>query len=302
MSPAAAATFSNARVTSLLTPEEMATLPRLQLLYRRPRQGDNPGERRSPRTARSPEFADFRAYSAGDDLRQLDWQAFARFERLILRLYVAEEETALNIVVDASHSMAFGSPPKWHAARRIAAALALVGLGGMDRVAIGVLRRGGAYTPHVRRGPGAAKLLSFLAGIEPEGTASPDDLAGLRWLRPGMTVVISDFLTDEPWSPALAGLRLNRHEPVLWQVLAPEEEHPDLDGDVLLRDVESSDSRELTVTPRLVQEYLAALAAHRDGLRRQAAGAQGRFLHTLSRDDLNGSVLAGLKAGVLTRA
>jgi len=287
--------------SSILTTEELTSLARLELLYRRPHRGDHPGERRSPRMGSSPEFADFRSYSTGDDLRRIDWKAFARFDRLILRLDVAEEETALNIVVDASDSMTFGSPPKWLAARRLAAALTLIGLGEADRVAVGVLRRGGPFTPHLRRGGGAGRAMSFLSGVEPEGTAGPADLAALRWLRPGMTIVISDFLVDEPWSDALAGLRSARHEPVLWQILAPEEEHPDLDGDFVLRDIESAAEMELTVTPRLVREYLAALSEHRKGLVKQVGGASGRFLNTLSNDDLHGSVLAGLHGGVLRR-
>ncbi|MEJ7764256.1 MAG: DUF58 domain-containing protein [Acidimicrobiales bacterium] len=299
MSPTAAPVAPG---TSILSTEELTSLGRLQLLFHRPHRGDNPGERRSPRTGSSPEFADFRSYSTGDDLRRIDWKAFARFDRLILRLDVAEEEVALNIVLDVSDSMTFGSPAKWLAARRLAAALTLVGLNEADRVAVGVLRKGGPYTPHLRRGGGAGRALSFLSGLEPGGSAGPEDLASLRWLRPGMTVVISDFLVEEPWSGPLAGLRSARHEPVLWQILAPEEEHPDLDGDFVLHDVESAAEMELTVTPKLVREYLDALAEHRQGLIQQVSGAQGRFLNTLSNANLHATVLAGLRAGVLRRS
>lgn len=285
----------------ILGAAELALLSRLHLVHRRPRRGLYPGQRRSPRSARSPEFADFRPYSTGDDLRQVDWRAFARFERLMLRLSVAEEESALNVVVDASESMTLGTPSKWAAARRLAGAVAVLGLGAMDRVAVGLLRPAGPCTPHLRRGAGAGRVLAFLAEVDPAGTAGPDDLARLRWLRPGLTVVISDFLVEQSWAPALAGLRAGRQEPLLWQVLAPEEEVPVLSGDVELRDVESDRRRELTVTPRLIQDYLRALAAHRDQLRRQAAGADGRFLHTASADGLESSMLAALRAGVVRR-
>src|SRR5258707_307432 len=83
----------------------LSLLGRLDLAYRRPRSGLYAGERRSPRSARSPEFSDFRAYVAGDDYRQIDWGAYARLEKLVLRLYVAEEEACLNLVLDASASM-----------------------------------------------------------------------------------------------------------------------------------------------------------------------------------------------------
>ena len=80
----------------MLSPAELNLLSRLDLAYRRPVSGLYAGERRSPRAARSPEFADFRPYVAGDDFRQIDWRAYARLERLMLRLYVAEEESSIS--------------------------------------------------------------------------------------------------------------------------------------------------------------------------------------------------------------
>jgi len=286
----------------VLGPRDLALLARLNLVYRRPHRGLNPGERRSPRFARSAEFADFRPYVPGDDLRQVDWRGFARLDRLMLRLYVAEEEAALNVVIDASASMALGSPPKWPAARRLATAVAFLGLAGMDRVAIGVLDPKGPHTPHVRRGAGGGRLLGFLPDLEPSGTAGPDDLAALRWLRPGLTVVISDFLVESPWNAALARLRSSRQEPVLWQMLAPDEEHPQLKGDVRLLDTESGNDQDMTITPRILEEYLRALADHREGLRRQAGAVQGRFLHSLSGEDLERSIVTAMEAGVVRKA
>src|SRR5438309_11253387 len=90
--------------SNVLSAAEQALLGRLELAPRRPVAGLYAGQRRSPRTARSPEFADFRPYTPGDDVRQVDWAAFARLERLLLRLHVAEDEAALNIVLDASLS------------------------------------------------------------------------------------------------------------------------------------------------------------------------------------------------------
>lgn len=286
----------------MLSPTDLNLLGRLGIAHRRLRRGQAPGERRSPRTARSAEFADFRSYVPGDDFRQIDWRAFARLEKLVLRLYVAEEETNLNVVVDASASMGVGNPPKWPAARRLAAALALLGLAGMDRVAVGVLNRPGGFTPHVRGRAGAGRFMDLLAGLETGGTAGPADLARLTWLRPGLTIVISDFLTDAPWAGVLAGLRQRRQEPLLWQVLAPDEETPTLRGDWKLVEAESAGVRELTVTPALLGEYHEALLEHRDGLRAAAAAADGRFANSLSADDLEAAMLAGLRAGVVRLA
>src|SRR5437016_1890289 len=113
----------------MLTAAELGLLNRLDLAYRRPQSGLYAGERRSPRAARSPEFSDFRPYVSGDDFRQIDWSAFARFEKLMLRLYVAEEEACLNVVLDCSGSMGLGEPPKWTAARPPPGAGSLAGAG-----------------------------------------------------------------------------------------------------------------------------------------------------------------------------
>src|ERR1700694_1403524 len=138
----------------MLTTAELNLLGRLDLAYGRPQSGLYAGERRSPRAARSPEFSDFRPYVSGDDFRQIDWRAYARFEKLMLRLYVGEEEPCLNVVLDRSASMSLGEPPKWPAARRLAAGLCFLGLSAMDRVQVGTL--GGALLPPLRGPAGGA--------------------------------------------------------------------------------------------------------------------------------------------------
>lgn len=284
----------------MLTAAELTLLGRLDLVYRRPHSGLYAGERRSPRAARSPEFSDFRAYVPGDDFRQIDWKAYARLERLMLRLYVAEEEACLNLVLDSSRSMAVGEPPKWPAARRLAAALAFLGLEAMDRVQVGTL--GGLWLPAQRGRDGVNRIWAFLAQLEPAGITAPEELGRLRWTRPGLTVLISDFLFDAAgWREPLAALAARRQEPVLWQVLAPDEEQPPLAGDLKLVDVETERERELTVTPALKAEYQAALSAHRRALARAGQAVRGRFLNSSSADDLETTMLAGLRAGVLRR-
>jgi uncharacterized protein (DUF58 family) len=203
------------------------------------------------------------------------------------------------VVLDCSASMALGEPPKWPAARRLAAALAFLGLQSMDRVQVGTL--GGTHLQPLRGRDGVHRVWGFLEGLEPGGGAGPDELRRMHWLRPGLTAVVSDFLVEGEWGPALAGLRTRRQEPVLWQVLAPDEERPVISGDLKLVDAETERARELTITPGLQGEYLRALAAHRDSLSRAGTGAGGRFLHSSSADDLETSMLTGLRAGVVRR-
>jgi uncharacterized protein (DUF58 family) len=280
----------------LLSPGDLALLGRLDLAHRLPLAGLYAGERRSPRFARSPEFSDFRPYAPGDDFRQIDWKAYARLERLLLRLYVAEEESALNVVLDTSASMSMG---KWRAAIKLCAALCFLGLAAMDRVAVGELSRSQRCTPHMRGRDGMGRLWSFLRALEPRGSLRPQDLATLHWLRPGLVVVVSDFLTAESWDASVAVLRGRRMETVLWQVLAPDEENPALTGDVKLVEVEDQTSRELTITPSLIAEYRANLEEHR---RRLARASAGPLVTSTSADTLQDTMLAGLRAGLVVRA
>src|SRR6202035_359174 len=103
-------------------------------------------------------------------------------------------------------------------------------------------------TPHLRGKDGVSRIWAFLDGIEPRGVALPAMLTELDWPRPGMTVVISDFFTEESGAGPVAGLRRRRQEPLLWQLLAPDEESPTLAGDWKLIEADSGPPRELTIT------------------------------------------------------
>src|SRR3954471_10875048 len=120
--------------SSLLEPEFLRKLEALSIVSKKVFSGQLKGERRSSRRGTSVEFADFRNYTLGDDLRYVDWNTFARLEKLFLKLFVEEEDLHVYMLVDASRSMAYGSPAKFDYARRIAAALGYIGLSNFDRV------------------------------------------------------------------------------------------------------------------------------------------------------------------------
>src|SRR2546427_7541596 len=125
---------------ALFSSEFLAQLERLALLSRRVFRGRVRGERRSPRRGHSVEFCDYRAYGVGDDLRYVDWNIYARLDRLHVKLFVDEEDLCLHLLVDASNSMDFGQPTKLAYAARLAAAIGFVGLVNLERVGVGVLR------------------------------------------------------------------------------------------------------------------------------------------------------------------
>ena len=268
-----------------LTPELIARLDRLAFRSRRNVVGSGAGQRLSPRPGTSAEFSDFRTYVAGDDYRRLDWNAYARLDRLLLRLYLGEEDLSVHLFVDVSASMRYGRPPKDAAAVRIAGALAYVGLAGLDRVAVtGFADRVTTSTRPLRGRQSCPRLWSALAGL---GSGTDTDYSCLgavaARLRPGISVILSDFLTASDPAPALAALRSRGQQVVLLQVLAPQEIDPDVAGDVALTDVETGARVEVTVTPAVLDRYRGELAeqtARLEGLAR----AHGALWHRIRSD------------------
>jgi uncharacterized protein (DUF58 family) len=236
------------------------------------------GERRSTARGRSVEFADFRSYSPGDDFRLIDWNAYARLDRFMLRLFVAEQELPLSIFVDLSGSMDWGRPNKAATARRLAGAIAYVALTSLDRVRLTVFADGPTSGGVPHRGRRAvAELFSRLQSFPAGG---PTDYTRLVWpigrQRPGMTVLITDGLGETSIDPAIAALGRARQEGAVLQLLAPQEIAPDWTGDARLKDSETGIEREFTSTPVTQAAYVEKLAertreieraAHRRGLR-----------------------------------
>jgi uncharacterized protein (DUF58 family) len=217
--------------------------------------------RASKRVGAGLEFADHRDYAAGDDLRYIDWNLYGRLGRLALRLFQEEEDLLVEVLVDASASMGVGSPAKLDLALQVGAALAYVGLANLDRVALSPLGDDQAPALPPARGKGAIlPILRFLNGVQAGGKAGlaasvRGFLARRRRHRRGLAIVISDFYDPAGHRAALDLLRHHRLEVVAIQVSAPQELAPDLRGDVELRDVETGETRELTVSPAVLAAY-----------------------------------------------
>src|SRR4030081_2077174 len=129
-------TMPETQAQPLLDPQFLARLEQLELVSRKIFLGRLKGERRSKRKGQSVEFADYRNYVIGDDLRFLDWNLYARLPRLFIRLFMEEEDLHFYFLLDNSLSMGFGTPTKLHYAKEIAAALGFIGLVNLDRVVL----------------------------------------------------------------------------------------------------------------------------------------------------------------------
>lgn len=239
--------------------EFLAQLERLALVSRRAFRGSVKGERRSPRRGHSVEFADYRAYGIGDDLRYVDWNVYGRLDRLHVKLFVDEEDLCLHLLVDASASMAFGRPTKLEYAVRLAAALGFVGLVNHERVGVGVLRdRVVEGWPPTRGRNQILGLVDFLAAVEPSGrTRLNEGLAeyALRAREPGLVVVLSDLLDPGGFEVGVRALLERRFDVHVLHLLDPEEMNPTLGGDLRLTDSETGEQRDLTVDGDAVRAY-----------------------------------------------
>ena len=241
-------------------------LERLQLLMKQPVRGGLKGGRRSVKRGQSVEFADFRDYTLGDDLRQLDWNVYARLEKLFVKLFVEEEDVTITFLLDASPSMADGRPDKLQFAKRAAAALGYIGLasrgpGRRQRRSAGrAARRQVAL-----RGSGRVfRLLSALSAIQP--AEGPTDLAAAARHAAamlsgrGVVVLLSDLL-DPAADRVIRELAATGSELIVLQRLSPDELDPQLEGDLRLVDSETGDGIDVTVDLATIDQYKARLAA-----------------------------------------
>jgi uncharacterized protein (DUF58 family) len=246
-------------VPQLLTPEFMAKLGALGVVSRKILAGKLRGERRSKKRGESLEFADYRQYSQGDDLRRIDWNLFGRLERLFLKLFLAEEDLSVYVLVDGSRSMNFGSVNKFDYARKVAAAIAYVGICNLDRVTLTIDCGGKEHNlSNIRGKKQVFRLFSFLSTIEPDGKTNLLETARrfvIRNRRPGVLLLISDFLDPEGYEGPLKTLVSRRMDVFAVHVLAREEIEPVLTGDFLLQDSETGEKLDVTASRRLVENY-----------------------------------------------
>lgn len=260
---------SNSSSTSLLTPELLAQLERMELVSRKIFRGRMKGERRSKRKGQSVEFADFRNYVPGDDLRFIDWNLYARLEKLFLKLFLEEEDLHFYALIDCSTSMEFGDPTKFLYARQLAAALGYVGLCRADRVRIEPLGATSTNPGPVMRGRQSVwRLMDFLENLESgDNTPLATGIKNfcLRNTGKGVVVLLSDLMDKQGYEAALRVLVAQQMDVYVIHILSQEELKPDLHGDLKLVDAEDKDIAEISVSRPLMLKYQRTLATFLDG-------------------------------------
>jgi len=244
---------------TLFDAEFMKKLETLRFLARRVFRGQTHGERNTLRRGMSQEFTDYRGYHAGDDFRYVDWNVYSRLDQLFLKVFTAEEDLTLHLLLDTSQSMQMGTPAKIEYAKKVAAALGYIGLSNLDRVgAIAFADELGVPKPPQRGRQQIFPLLRYLEALPcAGGTALNRTLQNYasQSRRSGLAIVISDLFDPGGYERGLDALAYNRFDVLVIQLVDEAEIRPELDGAVRLQDIESAQQRRLTINRRLLHLY-----------------------------------------------
>jgi len=289
----------------LLSPEFMTKLDRLEILSRKIFAGRMKGERRSKRKGESVEFADYRNYVVGDDLRFLDWCIYARLDQLLVKLFMEEEDLNVTVLFDCSKSMDWGEPNKAMYVKRVTAALAYIGLVNYDRVSLYAYSKTLAHEMRAVRGRRmVSRVVQFLRDVPAEGGSHFAAVAkrfATRHQGKGVCIVISDFMDKGGYAEGFRYLLGRDLDLYAIQVLSPEEIDPTLAGDLKLLDVEDEDAAEVTVSALLLKKYKSMLTSYCTELKDHCTRRGITYLFTSTRVSFDTLVLSYLRQRGLIR-
>ena len=261
----------------MLTDAFLARLDALRLAMRGRAQGGAGGSRRSRQTGSSAEFSDYREYIPGDDIRRLDWNALARFDRLYMKLFMEEQESQVTILLDASASM----EAKWDTARCAAEAVGYLALTGGDRLQLHALKDGKATRfPQLSGRAAFAKLNMFLDSCIPDGKEGTltEAVKRAEGLRKGLCFLITDGYAEDALKEALDYLRYMRQETAVIQVMSGGELRPEMEGALKLTDSESGEQIDLLADRNALENYREALDDFLKAVRENCSAREAHYL------------------------
>jgi uncharacterized protein (DUF58 family) len=291
---------------SLLANDFLARLDRLDLLSRRILagriRGDSPRRRAYRSHGASLELADWRDYAPGDDPRFIDWNLCARLDKLLIKLFVVEQELSLHLLVDTSNSVDFGSPGKLLYLQQLAAAIGFVALANRHPVRIWTIAGPPAPAGLLRGRADLPRMLRLLDDLSPSGVArlEPACRRLAQGRRGGLCVILSDFLFSQDMDRSLALLAAGGHELFCIQTLSPQELSPHLPpGDARLIDSEDGRELHLPMTTAVLAQYRANLDLRRESVRQSVIRHGGTYVFACTDEPFDTRVLDSLRRGGL---
>ena len=258
-------------------------------------------ERRSTRRGVSVEFADYRNYTPGDDFRYIDWNAFARLDELLLKLYEEREDLHIYFLVDVSQSMTYGELPKLIYAKRVAAALAYIGLSNLDRIGITAFN-----TTDMNRLPterGKAKIFTVLNFLDQINGSGETDLEHAfqnfvhQTKRRGLVVLISDLFDPKGFTAGLNMLKFQKHDLFVIHIIDEKEAEPNLLGDYHLVDIETNQLRPVTINENHIKRYQALFQKYCDDLDRYCRQREITLVRTMTKAPFEELILRIFRMG-----
>lgn len=286
----------------LFDTEFMRKLETLHLLARKLFRGQSQNDRTTLRRGMGLEFADHRRYQPGDDFRYVDWNVYTRLDRLFLKVFAAEEDLSIHLLVDTSRSMQEGQPSKLDFARRVAAALGYIGLNSLDRVGVvSFADELGRPRPPQR---GRQQIVAMLRYFETLGCGGGTNLDHVlqtyvrQSRKTGLAIVISDLFDPQGYAGGLDALAYAGFDALVIQVVAESEINPTFNGAVRLHDVETGQQRRLTVNQRLLTRYREKVAAYFAGIETYCLRRNIEYLRVVTTVPFEDIVLRYLRRGL----
>lgn len=254
------------------------------------------GGRKSKAKGVSVEFSDYRDYAPGDDFRRIDWNAYGRFDKFFVKVFMEEREGVFNFFIDKSKSMDYGLVNKKDTALKIVAALSYIALNNLDRVNISTMDSGNIENIKSAAGNKAfQRVLRELDSLEFKGSTDLIKSIKKRPLTPrGVSVVVSDFFNNyglKDLEEALKYLAFKKQEIILVQILSEEEINPEFSNEITFIDSETNEAVKMSLTPNVIKEYKKALKVYKKSLEDLAKKYGGKFMSVSSSMEIEEIIL-----------
>lgn len=245
------------------------------------------GGRKSKAKGVSVEFSDYREYAPGDDFRRIDWNAYGRFDKFFVKVFMEEREGIFNFFIDKSKSMDYGAVNKKDTALKTVAALSYIALNNLDRVNISTMDNGNVESIKSAAGNKAfQRILRELENLEFKGSTDLAKSIKKRPLSPrGVSVIVSDFFNNEglkDLEDALKYLAFKKQDIILVQILSEEELNPEFNNEITFIDSETNENVKMSLTPNIIKEYKSTLKIYKKSIEDLAKKYGGKFISVSS--------------------